>query len=161
MIRRFSISFILALLAAGPLSAADSAAKQAEAAIRTADQEWSRVFNSKDLEKSVGFCSENIEMLGPNEPRATGREAARQMFAGFFALPELSLNWTPSEIHVAKSVDMAYSTGTYKMSFKDPKGNKIEDHGKYATIWEKQHDGSWKVALDVFNSDVPLPAPAP
>ena len=33
----------------------------------------------------------------------------------------------------------------------------IPDHGKYIEIWRRQSDGSWKVALDIFNSDLPLP----
>ena len=51
-----------------------------------------------------------------------------------------------------------YSIGTYELSFTDPKGRLIKDHGKYVTIWHTQADGSWKVALDIFNSDLPLPA---
>jgi ketosteroid isomerase-like protein len=33
----------------------------------------------------------------------------------------------------------------------------VEDRGKYLEIWKRQADGSWKVALDIFNSDLPLP----
>jgi uncharacterized protein (TIGR02246 family) len=32
--------------------------------------------------------------------------------------------------------------------------------GKYLTIFEKQSDGSWKIYRDIFNSNVPPPAPA-
>jgi ketosteroid isomerase-like protein len=34
------------------------------------------------------------------------------------------------------------------------------DKGKYVEIWKKQPDGSWKCAVDMFNSDLPA-APAP
>ena len=30
----------------------------------------------------------------------------------------------------------------------------MEDHGKYLTIWEKQKDGSLKVKVETWNSDV-------
>jgi len=42
------------------------------------------------------------------------------------------------------------------MSFKDPSGKTIEDHGKYVTIWKKQ-SGKWKVAYDIFNTDLATP----
>jgi ketosteroid isomerase-like protein len=35
----------------------------------------------------------------------------------------------------------------------------IMDDGKYSTVWKKQADGSWKLAVDMFNSNTPLPAP--
>ena len=37
-----------------------------------------------------------------------------------------------------------------------PDGTPMGDFGKYATIWKKQPDGSWKVVLDIVNSDVPV-----
>lgn len=30
----------------------------------------------------------------------------------------------------------------------------MEDHGKYLTIWEKQKDGSLKMKVETWNSDV-------
>ena len=122
--------------------------------------QWAKDFSAKNLEKSVGICLDNASVLTPNEPRATGRDAIRKVFEGFFALPDLAISWTPSEVGVAASGDLGYSTGDYQMSFKDPKGNVISDHGKYVTIWKKGKDGGWMVQLDAFNSDVPLPPPA-
>ena len=29
------------------------------------------------------------------------------------------------------------------------------DDGKYIEIWKRQADGSWKIAYDIFNSDLP------
>jgi ketosteroid isomerase-like protein len=39
----------------------------------------------------------------------------------------------------------------------DPKGSPIMDRGKYVAVWKKQADGSWKVAAESFNSDLPVP----
>lgn len=46
------------------------------------------------------------------------------------------------------------------MSFKDASGKVIEDRGKYVTIWERQKDGTWKVAVDICNSDLATPSAA-
>jgi ketosteroid isomerase-like protein len=35
----------------------------------------------------------------------------------------------------------------------------VTDHGKYVAVWKKQADGNWKVAVDIWNTDLPLPAP--
>jgi ketosteroid isomerase-like protein len=56
---------------------------------------------------------------------------------------------------VAQSADIAYSYGTYKLNFSGPAGNPTEDRGKYLEIWKKQKDGTWKCAVDTWNSDLP------
>jgi ketosteroid isomerase-like protein len=124
-------------------------------AVRAADQEWMKVFAAKNLEKSVAFCDENGAVLGANAPIANGREAISKMFAGFFALPNLQMTWHVNRADVAKSGELGYTSGAYEMAFSDPSGKTIQDKGKYVTVWKKQADGSWKVLLDIFNSDAP------
>ena len=36
-----------------------------------------------------------------------------------------------------------------------------KDHGKYCEVWEKKADGKWKVATDMFSSDLPAPGVSP
>lgn len=150
---------LIALLLLSPVLAAASQSKGDIAVIRAADQEWAHVFGARDIDKSVSMCAESASVLAPNAPRATGRQAIRELFSGFFALPDLAISWQPSDVRVARGGDIGYTTGAYQMSFKDPAGKTISDHGKYATIWEKQGDGTWRVILDVFNSDLPPGSP--
>jgi ketosteroid isomerase-like protein len=56
---------------------------------------------------------------------------------------------------------MVYDLGTYKLSGKDLQGNPVSDHGKFATVWKKQVNGSWKAVMDMWNSDLPAAPPAP
>ena len=44
--------------------------------------------------------------------------------------------------------DTAYETGKYKYEYK-AKGKPGTDEGRYVTIWKRQRDGSWKLAMDV------------
>ena len=67
------------------------------------------------------------------------------------------IEWHPTKVDVAGAGDMGYSSGVYQLSFKDPSGRTISDKGKYITIWKKEAGGKWKVAMDIFNSDLPLP----
>lgn len=159
MIRKFTILLFLLVAVAGAQAQTSKAMADAEQAIRTADQDWMRVFAAKDLEKSVAFMAEDGSMMGPNAPIATGHEAVRKLFAVFFTLSDLKIEWQPVTVGVARSGELGYSTGNFKMTFKDPTGKTIEDHGKYVTIWKKQRDGRWKVGYDIFNTDLPAPAP--
>ena len=61
---------------------------------------------------------------------------------------------------MAGSGDLAYSTGAYEMTAPDDNGESSIDRGKYVAVWKKQADGNWKVAVDTWNTDLPLPAPS-
>jgi len=77
-------------------------------------------------------------------------EIAKSM--GFLDTPDNHLTWAPVGAGIAASGDLGYTYGTYEFSSKDKDGKPVVDKGKYATIWKKQKDGSWKVAVDMGNS---------
>ena len=58
-----------------------------------------------------------------------------------------------------KSGEMARVSGTYELTKNDASGKPINDRGKYLEVWEKQTDGNWKCAADMWNSDVATSAP--
>lgn len=129
-------------------------AKSADA-VQTADQDWLKVFAAKNVDKSVAFLDEKGAMLAPNSPIADGKEAVSKLLTGFFALPDLNVSWHVDRSDVARSGDLGYTSGAYEMTFNDATGKKLSDTGKYVTVWKKQKDGSWKVLLDIFNTDLP------
>jgi ketosteroid isomerase-like protein len=128
----------------------------AEDALRAADAAWLKVYQAKDLEKSVAFCDEQASMLVPNVPMATGRDAIKKMIAMGFALEDYKLTWHPIRAGVARSGELGYTSGAYQFSFKDGSGKAVSDTGKYLMVWKKQGDGAWRVLLDMNNSDLPL-----
>jgi ketosteroid isomerase-like protein len=132
-----------------------------EAAIRKLDVDWSNAAQTNKVDAWVAFYSDDATVLPPNEPMATNKDAIRKSIEGLLTLPGLNLKWEPKKIEVSKSGDIAYSFGTYDMTMNDPKGAPIMDKGKYVEVWKKQADGSWKCAIDTFNSDLPAAPPAP
>jgi len=145
------------LTACQPKPPADQSAA-AVTAIRAADVAWEKAFSAHDTAAAVGAVETTGAVLPPNAPIAVGPQAIRTLFGGFYAIPNMTLHWTPADVQAAQSGELGYSRGTYELSFTDPKGKPLTDRGKYATVWRKQADGSWKVVLDIFNSDVPAPA---
>src|SRR5438128_921891 len=57
------------------------------------------------------------------------------------------LSWEPIFADVSLAGDMGYTTGPYEFR-PNGAGDKPTAFGQYFTIWKKQTDGSWKVALD-------------
>lgn len=58
------------------------------------------------------------------------------------------LTWTPTDAQMGPSGDMGYTWGHFEGHSKDAAGNPVTTSGRYVTVWRKQPDGSWKVALD-------------
>src|SRR6266550_3141383 len=56
--------------------------------------------------------------------------------------------------------DDAVVLPAHAASATDDTGKPSVDRGKYVAVWKKQADGNWKVALDIWNTDLPLPAPS-
>jgi ketosteroid isomerase-like protein len=59
----------------------------------------------------------------------------------------LDLVWEPTFATVAGSGDFGYDTGRAKWRA-SKKEEKFSAHGHFVSIWKKQKDGAWKVALD-------------
>ena len=142
---------LFAFIVVFPAAAAD---EKAEQAVRDADEQWSRAAVAKDLDRTVSFYAKDALVLPPNRPAVTTRDGIRNLWKGFLdSLTEIS--WTTTRVETARSGDIAYLTGTYQMTMKD--GTK--DRGKFLDVWKKQADGSWKVAVDMVNSDLSATAP--
>jgi ketosteroid isomerase-like protein len=132
----------------------------AETAVLKADQDWSVVFSAKDLDKSVAAVADDGTVAAPNAPLANGPTEVRALFKGMLALPSMAISWQATHVEVAKSGEMAFTSGEYQLSFATPDGKTVKDHGKYVTVWHRGKDGEWRVLRDIFNSDLPLPGGA-
>ena len=83
----------------------------------------------------------------------------RQGIAKQPAWPEgTSLAWTPVKADMAASGDLGYTYGNYIFKSKNKEGKTVASYGKYMSVWKKQKDGSWKVAVDMGNAS-PEPKP--
>ena len=129
----------------------------AQKAVAAADRDWEVVFSARDLDKSVNAVSAEGSMLAPNAPIATGHAAVRELIKGILALPALNFSWHAMSVEVAKSGDLAFTSGEYQLSFDAGNGKIESDKGKYVTVWSLEKDGVWRVVRDIFNSDLPAP----
>lgn len=82
--------------------------------------------------------------------------AIKASWAKLLGLPGLTVHWEPVCVQVVESGDIGYTSGVSKLSYTDPTGKTVTDHGKYLEGWKKV-DGKWKCSSDIYNSDVPLP----
>jgi uncharacterized protein (TIGR02246 family) len=153
----FGCIALLSFTFVGTASAADTKIEQA---IRDLDVQWAKAVEAKDLDKSVSYYSDDAIVLPPNAAIATTKEAIRNIWKDLLASPGLVFRWKTTKVEVAKSGDMAYSSGTYELTMNGAGGKPVNDRGKYVVVWEKQADGKWKCGADIWNSDLPASASA-
>lgn len=130
-----------------------------EAALRTADEQWSKAAASKDVDKTAAVYADDAVVLAPNSPAITSKEQIRAMWKSMIEPAGSSISWKVTKVEVAKSGELGYVTGTYDM-VDASSGKPVNDKGKYLEVWKKQADGSWKCVVDMFSSDMPVAAPA-
>ena len=121
-----------------------------------ADRDWSeaQLASHTPVDVIAAQFLADAYLLAPNAPLIEGREAIQAVFADLEAIPEYSLSWEPTDAEVGDAGDLGYTIGAYEMRMA-PEGTPITIVGKYMTIWKKQADGTWKVAVDMFNADGP------
>lgn len=142
-IRRSSLTLLLCLLA-GPLAARAAEPGQAEAARAMVESE--RKFYETGQEKGtraafLAFLADDAIVFRPGP--VNGKNVwEKRTETGF------DLIWEPTFAAIARSADFGYTTGPAKW-----RANKNEEKflgfGQFVSIWKKQKDGSWKVALDL------------
>jgi uncharacterized protein (TIGR02246 family) len=130
-----------------------------ESAIKDLEVQWSKAAAANNPDDMVAYYADDGSMLAPNMPIATGKQAIRAVWAQLMGAPGASASWQSNKVEA--SGDLAYDVGTYQSTMNDPQGKPMADHGKYIAVWKKQADGKWKVAEDMFSSDLPLPVPPP
>jgi ketosteroid isomerase-like protein len=123
------------------------------ASLMEADRAFFAAYSTSDspLDALMSHFVDDAHVLPPDAPMARDKEEIRAVFAGLEAFPEFSLTWSPSTADAGG--DLGYTIGTYHMEFQDPEGALLAIDGKYMTVWKKQPDGTWKVAVDMFNAD--------
>jgi uncharacterized protein (TIGR02246 family) len=150
------VALILALTACQqPAPQAPDTRAADETAIRTAEAEMAQAFAALDPAKTASFYTDDVVGMSVDVPVLQGKENMQKYFETMMKeKPELS--WTPVKVEVARSGDLAYSWGKGKVSMKDKKGKVTETTDKYVSVWKKQADGGWKIAVDTMIPDPPV-----
>ena len=124
-----------------------------EQAIRGQVDRWLQLIKAKDAAGIAQLYAEDGAVMPPNAPIGKGRAAIQQTWASMMGTPGFDLTFTPEQILLSSSRDLALDRGTYRLTVA-PSGEAQTDTGKYVVVWRKIGN-EWKAAADIFNSDGP------
>lgn len=159
-----TISRIIPILLVLPLAACAPAGEPVDVEVErntllAADEAWSQT--PPDVDAFVSAFTPDAINLPGGAPAAEGPEAIRPGISELFGAPGFALSWSPSTADVSACGDLGYTVGSYEITSDDAAGNPVTLPGKYLTVWKKQLDGSWKVAVDAPSDNQPPPTPTP
>ena len=97
------------------------------------------------------FFGKEGRMITKSGQTIDGPVAIEKAMRPLFALTSIEFVWSPTGAEVSNDETMGYTYGTYDRSFIDDKGIQQRETGMYLTVWKKQVDGTWRIAIDGGN----------
>ncbi len=151
----FCLSVMAGACAKPAATPADTSAD--EAAINAVLQRESMMLATGNADSVLTVYTDDVKFLPPNEPMVDGAAAAKAWAGGMFAQMTLTAKYTSSI--VAVSGDMAVDRYTATLTITPKGGAAMSEQIKGIHVLRKGADGSWKIAVDTWNSDAPPAAP--
>ena len=139
-------------LVAAMLTACAPAGGDLPAELMEVDRDFARAVAERGVDGWVSFFATDGMMVG-GQMTTQGPDEIWALMAPAFADTTYALEWEPTRAEVAASGDFGYTLGRYVSTVTDSGGSVVRQTGSYVTVWRKDVDGSWKVALDVGSPD--------
>jgi uncharacterized protein (TIGR02246 family) len=151
---------LLALAACTPPAPAVDLAAEAET-IRGIETATAAAIAADDAATAASAYAPDAIVFIPFEAPQADAAAIQASFQELIDDPAGALTYSADSIEVASAGDVAYSTGTFSVTYTDETTHAPATvTGNYVTVWEKQDDGTWKIVRDV-NTPGPMPTAAP
>ncbi len=133
---------------AGPLS------EQDVAAIKASPDAFAEAMLAGDWAAVAALFTEDAVFMPPNGPAVEGRTAIQ---ASLEPLPPFA-QFEATIVQIDGRGNLAFVRATYSETYTvEGTPEPIHNTGKYVEIWRKQPDGKWLIAVEIWNSDLPLP----
>lgn len=112
------------------------------------EREFSKASVDKGALKAyLSYAADDVRLLHEGRFPFIGKQAAHNALEAKAG----KMSWLPEKSDVARSLDLAYTYGTYELKSTD---GKAYENGYYVHVWKRHEDGSWKLVMEVLN---PLP----
>lgn len=111
---------------------------------------------ARDTNAIVALYADDARLMPPHVPQAVGKDAIRQAWVGFLSVPGMELTGSLTDKTITEAGDMVVGVGDYVFRWQDASGKTQTDTGKFTHVYRKVN-GEWRIVLDMFSSDLPVP----
>ena len=151
------LAILTAALVLGACSASPPDISEAAGQLRSLDARLGQAIDAKDVEAIAAFYADDAILMPTAEPVVSGKAAIAEEWKHILAIPAFQNESKLGGLHVATGGDLAYSYGSYRSRLMGEDGKLVMEPGKWVTIWKKQPDGGWRIAVETYNTDIPPP----
>ena len=109
--------------------------------------------NQSDVAGVLAVWADDGILMPPHHPSVRGRLEIERYFSQLFQRTRLTFSFTASQILV--SGDIAFERLEYASMRPDRGGGETRDIGKGLHVYRREPSGSWRLAMDIWNSDIP------
>jgi ketosteroid isomerase-like protein len=120
-----------------------------ESAIRNVREQSNLAIAAHDTATMAKTLTDDFHIVTSRNFESGKSENLVSLGEDMTAKPDLVYRRTPDEIHVYPQWKMAGEYGTWRGSWTEPNGDKIELTGTYYAKWHKLSDG-WKIRAEIF-----------
>jgi ketosteroid isomerase-like protein len=124
--------------------------KQEEVNLMEANRKWAKAGSPEEF---FSFIGDDALMMAPDKGVLEGHEAIGKTLQEFQSLPGFKITWEPQEAFVSKSGDLGYSVDRILVNFDGEDGKQVDLFEKGVTIWKKNANNEWEMAVDIWNVD--------
>lgn len=101
------------------------------------------------------FYAQDAWIMPPNEPTVHGYADIAKYVETFKQAKNLSAVVSGLEVGVSPSGGGGYSITAVSLSMDDADGKQMKENFRDVHFWAKQSDGTWKIAVDIWNAPAP------
>jgi len=112
---------------------------------------WEQCANARDAEGVAALYTENAILLPPAHPLIRGRQNIQGYWQAF--LDAGASDARLKSVQIVSSGDLAYEIGEYSAMMPQPSGGTAPGTGKYLVVFERQPDGKFQMAADMFSAN--------
>jgi uncharacterized protein (TIGR02246 family) len=137
-----------------PAQEAAGLSEEDVATIAASPDAFAEAMLAGDWAAVAALYTEDAVFMHPNRPAVEGRAAIQARMEQLRPFEQFEA----TIVEIDGRGDLAFVRATYSETYTvEGTPEPIHDTGKYVEIWRKQPDGSWLIAVEIWNSDLPLP----
>jgi ketosteroid isomerase-like protein len=121
------------------------------------DQAYKQAFYEGDYKALTSVYTADAKLMVEDSELIQGRQAIEEFWKSACQRAKaVGMKRTPHSEEREISGDLAYKRGTMTLEIPTKDGGVITHVVKYITIWKREADGVWRVAIDISNRNAPL-----
>jgi ketosteroid isomerase-like protein len=150
-----TVLFLLMLVLAGTQLYAQKESDKLKDEIKAINDKLVKAGLENDMTTAMSYYADNVLHLPNYGPMVRGKKGVMEKMqkekdSGF---KMLSMNLNTDEVYPDKMYIVEIGHYVIKMSIPGMP-EPVDDNGKYVTVWERQKDGSLKIFIETWNTDI-------